>query len=95
MRRGHAPPHAEMHLLLFRSLDGTCSCACAAIDAFVGIDHIFAVLLGNCADRTSVCAGPASDALFGVNDIRHNDSPFLDSIFLKSDVYVAAVKHIT
>lgn len=95
MRRSEPARRTRNRLLLLLGRpDRTCSCACAAIDAFIGIDHIFAVFLGNRAYRTSVRTSAASDTFFGVNDIRHTDSPFRGSNFLAQYVYVAAVKHI-
>ena len=85
MRRSEPARRTRNRLLLLLGRpDRTCSCACAAIDAFIGIDHIFAVFLGNRAYRTFVRTSAASDTFFGVNDIRHTDSPFRGSNFFCS-----------
>lgn len=51
-----------VQLCLLRRTDGTCICACAAVETCICVDDVLAVTLGNCTCRTCVCASTALDA---------------------------------
>lgn len=72
---------------------GASTLACAAFNAFIGIDNILAVLFGNGAYRANICARTAADALFGIDNIRHNYSPFLGSDEILYQRCLAAAGH--
>lgn len=63
-------PGLFIFLLCLRSVNGTDTCACTAVDALIGIYHVLAVTLGNCFNGATFRAGTARNAIV-VNFVCH------------------------
>ena len=63
-------------LLLFGSANRARTSASAAIDAFVSIDYVFAVLFRDSANGATVCTSTATETCVSIDNVRHSKISF-------------------
>ena len=67
-----------MRLRLFGSANGASTFACTAIEAFVSVDFVNAIVFCDCLYGAFACASTATDASIFVNLVCHNRISILD-----------------
>ena len=63
-------------LLLFGSTNRASTCASAAVNAFVSIDHVFAVLFRNSANGATISTSAATETCVSIDNVRHSKISF-------------------
>ncbi len=86
---------AKLKLLLFGSTDRAGTCASAAVNTFVSVDYILAILFSDRGNGATVSASAATETCVSIDNVRHSRSPFLGSICFILGCVFSCRQHIT